>query len=194
VLIIPNKSNLAHRIFNGAVIDIFPSMQKIGFGGSCHWCTEAIFQSLKGVMDVQQGWISSDGDMAEFSEAVIVEFEPAIISLKTLIAIHLHTHSSTSAHSMRTKYRSAIYTFDDEQVIPAQKAMETLQQEFNQPVITSILPFRDFKLNKEEYLDYYYRDPEKPFCRNMIDPKLKLLIARFSKNINVEKINGINFE
>lgn len=71
-------------------------MQKIGLGGSCHWCTEAIFRSLKGVSTVEQGWIASDGENTTLSEAVIVNFSPNEITLETLIAIHLHTHSCIS--------------------------------------------------------------------------------------------------
>ena len=90
------------------------SISKIGFGGGCHWCTEAIFQSLIGVENVQQGWIASNGDNSSFSEAVIVEYNATIIPIEVLIEIHLHTHKSTSSHSMRKKYRSAIYVFNKE--------------------------------------------------------------------------------
>jgi peptide-methionine (S)-S-oxide reductase len=31
---------------------------KIGFGGGCHWCTESVFQALKGVQKVEQGWFA----------------------------------------------------------------------------------------------------------------------------------------
>lgn len=89
-------------------------IQKIGFGGGCHWCTEAVFQNLKGVNHVAQGWIASDENNTAFSEAVVVEFNPPKINLKTLIEIHLATHKSTSNHSMRKKYRSAIYVFSKE--------------------------------------------------------------------------------
>ena len=62
---------------------------KIGLGGGCHWCTEAVFQSLKGVARVQQGWIASEGENTAFSEAIIVKYDPKTIDLKTLVAIHL---------------------------------------------------------------------------------------------------------
>ena len=84
---------------------------KIGFGGGCHWCTEAVFQSLIGVEKVEQGFVASFNLHNELSEAVIVHFNHKRISLQTLIEIHLLTHSSTSDHAMRKKYRSAIYTF-----------------------------------------------------------------------------------
>ena len=89
--------------------------QKIAFGGGCHWCTEAVFQSIKGVLKVEQGFVASTKKNSSFSEAVIVHFEDSKIALKTLIEIHLHTHKSTSNHSMRSKYRSAIYTFSEVQ-------------------------------------------------------------------------------
>ncbi len=93
------------------------NLEKIGFGGGCHWCTEAVFQSLKGVEKVEQGWIASEGEASTLSEAVIVHFDTSQISLVLLIEIHLLTHESTSEHSMRKKYRSAIYYFDVEQQV-----------------------------------------------------------------------------
>ncbi len=154
-------------------------MQTIGFGGSCHWCTEAIFRSLKGVESVAQGWIASDGENNTFSEAVIVDFDDTVISLRTLIAIHLHTHSCTSDHSFREKYRSAVYTFSGAQDVVATEALHELQADFAEPLITKVLPFVSFKLNDENYLDYYYKDPSKPFCQNIVNPKLKELLLHF---------------
>jgi len=160
---------------------------KIGLGGSCHWCTEAIFQSLKGVIQVSQGWIEPTDDSAGFSEAVIVEFDPEMISLENLIEIHLHTHSCTADHSMRSKYRSAVYTFNQDQVIPAKEAIRILQKQFKHTIITKVIPFKSFKINNEQYLNYYYKNPEKPFCRTFIDPKLRILLKQFSSHVNQEK-------
>jgi peptide-methionine (S)-S-oxide reductase len=155
-------------------------MEQTGFGGSCHWCTEAIFQSLKGVNEVLQGWIASVDNNIGFSEAVLVTYDPEIISLETLIAIHLQSHSCASEHTMRSKYRSAIYTFNDDQAAKAQQAIIDLQPEFERPIITKVIPYGDFKLNTQDYLNYYYSNQDKPFCRNYISPKLQLLRERFS--------------
>jgi len=162
-------------------------MDKIGFGGSCHWCTEAIFQSLNGVTEVMQGWISSEGKDSTFSEAVIVLFEPSRIPLKILIAIHLHTHSCTSNHSMRQKYRSAVYTFDKNQSQLAENEILNLKDDFEKPIITRVLSFKDFKLNTENYLNYYYKNREKAFCKNFVTPKLRILLDRFADTVNFKK-------
>ncbi len=166
-------------------------VSKIGFGGSCHWCTEAIFLSLKGVKKVDQGWIASDGEYESFNEAVIVEFDTKVISLHELIAVHLYTHSCTVNHSMRGKYRSAIYTFREGQEQVAQSAVSDLQPEFQKPIITKVIPYKRFRINKDDYLNYYYSDPAKPFCRNIINPKLKILLNRFSKNVDPEKLKHL---
>lgn len=161
---------------------------KIGLGGSCHWCTEAIFQSLKGVNHVSQGWIQGVGSAALFSEAVVVEYDPAQISLQTLVQIHLHTHSCTSEHTMRSKYRSAVYTFSADQQSAARKAIESAQADFKENIITQIIPFKTFKLNDEKYLDYYFKNPDKPFCKTFIDPKLKILLKEFSTQVDEKKL------
>ena len=168
------------------------ALEKIGLGGSCHWCTEAILQSLKGVLHVNQGWIASDDDPARFSEAVVVEFDPDQMSLETLIEIHLHTHSCTSDHSMRSKYRSAVYTFTEQQLSSASDAIEKLQADFDQSIVTEVIQFGEFKLNDEKYLDYYSKNPAKPFCKAFIDPKLKILLKRFSNEVDGSKTKHLS--
>ena len=74
-----------------------------------------MFLALRGVELVEQGFVRSDPPFESFSEAVIVSYDSTVICLADLINIHLHTHSSTSQHSMRSKYRSAIYFFKPEQ-------------------------------------------------------------------------------
>ena len=156
-------------------------MQKIAFGGGCHWCTEAIFQSLLGVSKVEQGWVSStQPDATTPSEAVIVHFDTSLISLDILTEIHLFTHNATSNHNFRQKYRSAVYTFSKPQQIEAQRILEEKQKLFEKPLVTKAYPFGEFRLNEEQYLDYYKSNPEKPFCRVRIEPKLQILLEKFS--------------
>jgi peptide-methionine (S)-S-oxide reductase len=59
-------------------------LQKIALGGGCHWCTEAVFQSIIGVEKVEQGFVASIDENNSFSEAVIVHFNSEVISLNTL--------------------------------------------------------------------------------------------------------------
>lgn len=164
-------------------------MERIGLGGGCHWCTEAVFQSLKGVSKVEQGFIASQNDKESFSEAIIVHFDKMLIGLKDLIEIHLHTHKSTSDHSMRNKYRSAIYAFDEDSMAKSQRMLYELQKEFENPIITKVLPFEAFKPSDARFHNYYYNNPTKPFCENYISPKLKFLLSNFSELLQQERVN-----
>ena len=157
---------------------------KIALGGGCHWCTEAVFQALNGVEKVEQGYVASRDEHSTFSEAVIVHFNADVISLNTLIAIHLHTHKSTSDHTMRTKYRSAIYTYSEEQLAEAKYLLDAFQDEFEGRLITKVYPFSEFKASREAIQNYYQKNPEKPFCERFIHPKLELLRNQFSNHVN----------
>ena len=154
--------------------------KQIDFGGGCHWCTEAVFLSLKGVQNVEQGWIASLPPHDTFSEAVIVTYDPAVIALEDLMLVHLHTHAATSNHSMRHKYRSAVYWVDAKEEVTIKEIIVRLQADFTEPIITQVLPFAAFKASLPEHQNYYYHNPEKPFCTVYIHPKLQLLKARFS--------------
>jgi peptide-methionine (S)-S-oxide reductase len=155
-------------------------IERAGFGGGCHWCTEAIFQALAGVQDVEQGFISSTPPHAAFSEAVDVAFDPTAVTLADLIAVHLATHSSTANHSMRHKYRSAVYVHSADQAEAARSAIEALASEVGSEFVTLVLPFGEFKPSDERYHNYYRRNPARPFCEANIEPKLAVLRQRFA--------------
>jgi peptide-methionine (S)-S-oxide reductase len=158
-------------------------VNEIGFGGGCHWCTEAVFQSLRGVHAVAQGFVCSDPPFDTWSEAVVVKFDETEIDLGTLIEIHLRTHASTSNHSKRGKYRSAIYTFSDEQALETAQLLKSLQARFNENLVTQVLPHRGFRCSEKQFQNYYKQGPERPFCQTYIDPKLQLLREQFSRHV-----------
>lgn len=155
-------------------------MNKIGFGGGCHWCTESVFLFLKGVKRVKQGWIASEPPNQTFSEAVLVDFDENIISTKTLIHIHLSTHSATSNHPMRSKYRSAIYYISETQKLYILQILKELQDEFVIPLVTKAIPFSKFKENEEKYRNYYSKNKGNEFCDRYVEPKKHLLQSRFN--------------
>lgn len=165
---------------------------KIGFGGGCHWCTEAVFQSLKGVTDVEQGWIASEGENFAFSEAVTLKYDRSTIPLEVLLEIHLYTHKSTSEHSMREKYRSAVYVFTAEQEADVRAKLNVLQDKFENKLITQVLRFSEFKPSREQIKNYYYKNPQKPFCETFINPKLNILFIRFTAYADKKRLKHLN--
>ena len=145
---------------------------KIGLGGGCHWCTEAVFQSVNGVDLVEQGYISSQAPYDNMSEAIVVHFSNDV-DLEILIDIHLQTHASTQEHSRRKEYRSAIYYFDLEMKSSVEAIMISLSRKRNKNFITKILPFKAYEPSRSSIQNYYKTRPEAPFCTRYIEPKLK---------------------
>lgn len=156
-------------------------MAKAGFGGGCHWCTEGVFQALRGVAQVDQGFVQSDAPADTWSEGVIVTFDPSVVPLATLSEVHLRTHSAARARSPRSKYRSAIYIFEESQRPEAELAIDRFTDASGKPVHTLVLPFKGFRASDERYQNYYRTDPSRPFCRRYIDPKPDHIRRHFSE-------------
>jgi len=151
----------------------------LGFGGGCHWCTETVFSALAHVAVVKQGFIRAVPPNNSYSEAVEVTFDPARISLDALVRVHVATHASTSNHSMRGKYRSAIYALDDATQAAAKAALANAEMETGARFVTSVLRHQGFKPSDAQFQNYYASDPSRPFCRTYVDPKLAKLKRDF---------------
>ena len=154
-------------------------LRTLGLGGGCHWCTEAVFDHLRGVHTVEQGFHRSDPPDEAWSEAARVKWEPDALPLSVLLEVHIRTHASTSAHSLRGKYRSAVYVGSETEAGEVRDALVELQRDFAKPLVTQVLPDRGFRPSDAKFQDYYRTDPERPFCRTYIDPKLAMLRREF---------------
>ncbi|NEN23750.1 peptide-methionine (S)-S-oxide reductase [Cryomorpha ignava] len=160
----------------------------IGLGGGCHWCTEGVFASLKGIEKVDQGWISATDLPEKLSEAIIIHFNPEIISLHDILEIHLLTHSSSSSHRMRQKYRSAVYVFGEDQYAKAGRILSHFGEMRHEKLVTELLYFHTFKKNIPEFTDYFFTRPDALFCKRYIHPKLTLLNEKFGGHLNLKKL------
>ncbi len=164
---------------------------RTGLGGGCHWCTEAVFQALTGVCAVEQGFARSLPPHASWSEAVLVTVDTEAMPLNVLIEIHLRTHASTSAHKMRGKYRSAVYVEEGGEGAVFDIIAE-LGPAFDEPLVTQVLPLVDFKSSEERFRNYYASDPDRPFCRTYIDPKLTLLRRDYADRVREDAASSAN--
>ncbi len=129
---------------------------------------------------VEQGWVAAPPPDDAWSEAVIVHYNGERLPVAVLLEIHLRTHSATSDHPLRGRYRSAVYYFGGaEERRELEAILVRLQTDFPEPLLTRVLPFAAFRPSLPEHLDYYATDPERPFCKRFIDPKLALLREKF---------------
>lgn len=163
------------------------------FGGGCFWCTEAVFQQLRGVEQVISGY--SGGQMLNpdyrsvcngntgHAEVIQLQFDPNQISYADLLRIHLATHDPTTLNRQGadrgTQYRSVIFTHSPEQHLIAQQVVEEMQAHFADPIVTQLTPAERFYPAEAYHQNYYRTHPEAGYCQVVIHPKLNKARALF---------------
>jgi peptide-methionine (S)-S-oxide reductase len=173
--------------------------------GGCFWCTEAIFNRLKGVISVVSGYAASQVENPSYkevctgrtgaAEAVQITYDPSIISYDTLLEIFWHTHEPTTlnrqGNDVGTQYRSAIFYSNDEQKQIALASKEALEKSgaYNRPIVTEIVPFTNFYPAEDYHRDYYDKNRSQGYCMFVIDPKVKKLLKEY-KQVLKDEIAG----
>lgn len=161
------------------------------FGAGCFWCTEAVFQRLKGVHSVVSGYsgghvknptyqqVCSGG--TGHAEATQMTFDPSQIAYAELLEVFWKTHDPTTPNrqgpDVGTQYRSVIFYHNDEQRKLAQKYRSELDavKAFRNPIVTEIVPFREFYRAEDYHQEYYALHRQLPYCAKVIRPKLDKL-------------------
>lgn len=166
-------------------------------GGGCFWCTEAVFELLKGVSDVESGYANGHtanptyrdictGDTG-YAEVIKITYDDSIITVDTLLEIFFLVHNPTTLNrqgaDVGTQYRSTILYTDDETKEAAEAAMEAAQSDYNDPVITIIEPLDNYYKAEEYHQDYYRQNQMQGYCMAVIPPKLAKLKAKFGKEM-----------
>jgi peptide methionine sulfoxide reductase msrA/msrB len=163
------------------------------FGGGCFWCTEALFESLKGVHSVVSGYSGGQvqnptykqvcSGITGHAEVVQITYDPAIISYKDLVTLHILSHDPTTLNRQGadegTQYRSVIFFHNDAQKITARKVLEELKSEFKQPIVTEVSAFTEFYKAEAYHQDYFKNNPGQPYCQVVIHPKVKKFKEKF---------------
>lgn len=155
----------------------------------CFWCTEAIFQQLKGVDSVIPGYSGGSRKNPSYeqvstgvsghAEAIQIKFDPNVISFETLLDVFFHTHNPTTLNrqgaDVGTQYRSAIFYHDEKQKKTAQTVLDNIKKEgiYSDPIVTEITKFNEFYPAENYHKDYYKKNPNAPYCKFVIEPKLE---------------------
>lgn len=159
------------------------------FGGGCFWCTEAIFQRVKGVVSVTPGYAGGKMENPSYeevsssttghAEVIKIEFDTNVIKYEELLDIFFHTHDPTTADQQGAdvgpQYRSLILTTTPQQQEQANKMKQILTKsgEFKALIQTEIHPLGRFFSAENYHKDYYVNHPHAPYCQLVIAPKIK---------------------
>ncbi len=174
-------------------------LQKATFGMGCFWCTEAVFQRIKGVVSVKSGYEGGntpnptyeDVSTGETNHAEVLEinFDPTKISFEELLEIFWKSHDPTTLNrqgaDVGTQYRSVIFYHSDEQKQFATKYKEELNKTkaFDNPIVTAIDKASTFYVAENYHQDYYIKNGEQPYCKLVILPKMEKLEKLFKSKL-----------
>ncbi len=167
----------------------------IVFGGGCFWCTEAVFKLINGVLRTTPGYAGGTVENPTYeevcsgstghAETLLVEYDPGIVKLETLLDIFFDMHDPTSTNrqgnDIGNQYRSIIlYTSDAQKKIIEEKINE-IKGNFSKPIVTEVKKLEKFYEAEDYHKDYYAKNPINPYCAIVIGPKIHKIKKKYSE-------------
>ena len=162
-------------------------------GGGCFWCTEAVFQLIRGVEKVDPGYAGGSlpnptyeqvsTGATEHVEVANITFDPDAINFREILEIFFSVHDPTTLNrqgaDMGTQYRSAIFYHSEQQKAIAEQLIGELAKArlFKKPIVTKINPLDKFYPAEDYHREYFSQHPEQAYCQMVISPK----VAKFRK-------------
>lgn len=168
------------------------SSQQATLAGGCFWCTEAVFERVKGVSKVVSGYTGGHVENPSYeevcskhtghAEAVQITFDPSVVSYRQLLEIHFATHDPTTLNrqgaDVGPQYRSAIFTHNDEQARVAGEVIAELNRSvFGGKIVTEVKPLEVFYPAEGYHQGFYRANPTQGYCMAVVGPK----VAKFRK-------------
>lgn len=162
--------------------------------GGCFWCTEAVFQEVKGVTSVVSGYSGGTTDNPSYmqmhyqdtghSECIQITFDPEIVSYENILKVFYYTHNPTTMDqdgaNFGREYRSIIFYHDEQQKKIADEVTQGFATEiWDDPIVTEIKPFEKFWLAEDEHQNFFARNPSQAYCQVIINPKLTKFRKKF---------------
>jgi peptide-methionine (S)-S-oxide reductase len=173
------------------------------FGTGCFWCTEAIFQELKGVIKVNSGYSGGYVKNPTYeqvctgttghAECLQIVYDPKTISYDELLEVFWESHDPTSlnkqGNDVGTQYRSVIFYHDEDQRQKAEYYKEKLDKSkaYNKPIVTEIAKFITFYPAGNYHQDYYRLHGSQPYCTFVIRPKVEKFEKVFKDKLKSKK-------
>ncbi|NJL97116.1 peptide-methionine (S)-S-oxide reductase MsrA [Candidatus Gracilibacteria bacterium] len=164
-------------------------IDSIVLGGGCFWCIEAYFQQVPGIINVLSGYtggLSANPTYREVTggetghvEVIKATFDDKIISLVEIFEIFFEMIDPTTlnkqGNDVGTQYRSAIFVNNDTQRKTAEKIIDSIKENYNDPIVTEVEDLDVFYEAENYHQNYYNDNKAAPYCRLVISPKMEKL-------------------
>ena len=175
------------------------NLETATLGAGCFWCVEAVFQDLKGVQRVVSGYAGGSVTNPTYeqictgttghAEVIQITYDPEVISFDDLLYVFWRTHDPTTLNrqgaDVGTQYRSAIFYHNDQQKAIAENSKRQTDESglWPNPIVTEIVPFTEFYEAEDYHQNFYRQNPNQPYCRMVIDPKMRKFKKEFQDKL-----------
>ncbi len=190
---VAQPSNLTRRMNNA------PSTALATFGNGCFWCTEAVFEQLKGVVRVESGYSGGHVKNPSYrevcegttghAEVLRIEYNPQQISFGELLEVFWNTHDPTTkdrqGNDVGPQYRSVVFYHDDTQRQTAEAYLKQLEASgvFKAPIVTEISPLTNYYPAENYHQEYFRNNPNQGYCAVVIRPKVEKFRKQFAAKL-----------
>jgi len=174
-------------------------MEIATFGNGCFWCTEAVFQQLKGVSKVESGYSGGQVENPTYkavctgttghAEVLQITFDPSVITFKELLEVFWETHDPTTlnrqGNDVGTQYRSVVFYHTEPQQKLAEEYKKRLDESgaFSAPIVTEITAFKKFYKAEDYHQNYFNLNGSQPYCTYVIRPKVEKFKKAFADKL-----------
>ena len=169
-------------------------METLVLGGGCFWCTEAVYVRVRGVLDVESGYCNGQTVSPTYeqvcsgrtghNEVVKLQYDPALISTRDVLDIFFVIHDPTTlnrqGNDAGTQYRSGIYFTTPAQAEAARALIAELTPDFDDPIVTEVLPLDNYSAAEAYHQDFFERNPYQGYCLAVAAPKVAKLRKSFA--------------
>jgi peptide-methionine (S)-S-oxide reductase len=178
-------------------------MEIATFGGGCFWCTEAVFQRMKGVEKVVSGYSGGKVENPTYeqvcsgrtghAEVIQITYDPSVAQFKDLLEVFWKTHDPTTLNrqgaDVGTQYRSSVFYHSDEQKKVAEEYKEKLDKSgiFKDPIVTEIVAFTKFYPAEKYHQNYFNDNPRNPYCQAVVKSKVDKFREIFADKLKEEE-------
>ncbi len=174
-------------------VPLYNGKAKAYFASGCFWCVEAIYEHIKGVDEVINGYsgghtknptygASNTGNTGH-AEAVEVIYDPKVVSFATLVDVYFGTQNVTQVNGQGpdkgSQYRSIIFYQNDEQKQIILEKKGALAKKLNEKIAAEVYPFQKFWVAEDYHQNYERLHPENPYIQNVSIPRLNRFKAKF---------------
>ncbi|MCU6432516.1 peptide-methionine (S)-S-oxide reductase MsrA [Undibacterium sp. Jales W-56] len=164
------------------------------FGGGCFWCTEAVFQQIRGIKSVEPGYSGGQVDNPSYeqicegstghAEVVRLIFDNAVVSYKALVEIFFAIHDPTTLNrqggDVGTQYRSVIFCQTEQQMTCATTVMAELAAKSEKPLVTALEMAPVFYPAEDYHHNYFKMNSRQRYCTLVVAPKVAQVRQLFS--------------